>query len=966
VQRRLRLISVLIAFIVSAVSFSSAAKVKADKAPNVPVFRSSARIVLVDVVATDSHGRPIRGLKPQDFQIYDEGKPQAIRAFDEHTSDEARTAPAENPPLLGPGVYSNWAPASASGAINVILFDTLNLDFEFQTYARNRMIEYLKTLPPGQQVALFTLGDRLRMVQGATGSSDALIAAAKSLGELSGFKASDAESQKAHLDQMGTMQTLSVGTQAPAAAILQAPPAGVHTPASILQEFMNSEMTHNNDLRMRMTLAALRDLGRALGTIPGRKNLIWVSGNFPALIGSYTEVSSFHLYDRELRMTAALLAAHQVAVYPIDARGLLPSPMSAASSSAGAAGGAGFAKALNDFSAGLSAAHSAMDEMARQTGGRAFYNSNDIPKALEQSIDSGANYYTVSYAPSNKKWDGSLRKIEVKVARQNVRLTYRRGYYAVADPFAPVLKIKTTKMDEQKRLIEAVQPGTPQTPAILMKAKVVASGADQPVEIDYAIDARNLTLLENDHGTRKVSYQLVAVAWDKQQKNAAQAWEMVDKEIGPEQASDILRRGVKSRRFLALRPGEYELYLGVIDLESKKIGTLVIPLEISETANSSAAVRSDRREQAQKAPSIANLGSVLRAEPAAEPQDDSFDGTTLGSRESQGPVLVATGVADEQTSLREPQPRESAPHEASPEAETTYTFRTAAQEVLVDAGVRDSKKRLVADLHKGDFRILEDGIEQPIAGFWYDQLPIAVALVLDSSGSMQKNIDEVQKTAAQILSGLKPQDKVALFSFGSEVRKIVDLTTDRNQVAKAIGTIKTGDSTDIVNALFVATLYLKRSAPDMRRVVILLSDNKAFPFTILRNSEVKSEADLIDTALKCETAIYSLRIRNRESGYRSSISMEKVTEQTGGEMFSSVSTGKMLDEVIQTLRKRYVLSFKPAQKAADGGFHTIELQLANKSGDQARGSIHYRRAYGTATPADSMREGLFRIDLQQR
>ena len=943
-----------------------AKKANSEKAPNVPVFRSSARIVLVDVVATDSQGRPIRGLKAQDFQIYDDGKPQTIRAFDEHTLEEALNAPAAKPPRLGPGVHSNWAPASASGATNIILFDTLNLDFQFQAYARSRMIEYLKTLPPGQQVALFTLGDRLRMVQGVTGRSDALIAAAKTLGELGGFKNSESESQKALLDQMGTTQTATGGAGARTAA--SATPPGVHTPEAILHEFINAEVTHNNDLRMRMTLSALRDLGRSLGAIPGRKNLIWVSGNFPAMIGSYTEVSSFHLYDREIRTTAALLAAHQVAVYPIDARGLLPSPMTAASA-ASASGGSSFAKALSDFSAGLSATHSAMDEMAQQTGGRAFYDSNDIRKAFQQSIDSGANYYTVSYAPSNKKWDGRLRKIEVKLARQNVRLTYRRGYYAVADPFAPVLKIKSTKVDEQKRLIEAVQPGTVPIASIQMKAKVVTSGSGQPVEVDYIIDARDLTLPDNEHGTRSVSYQLVAVAWDKQQNNAGQAWEMVDKEIGPEQASDILHRGIKSRRFLALKPGEYELYLGVIDIASKKLGTLVIPLEIPDPAKASAVAHREARAEQQNAPSVASLGSVLTAETTADPQDDSFDGATPdGAGSQQGPSLVAIGVAEDRNSGPEPPPSQSSkagPPTVTQNAEGVYTFRTAAQEVLVDAGVRDRKKQLVTELQKQDFKILEDGAEQPVVGFWYDQLPIAIALVLDSSGSMQKNIDEIRDTAARILSGLKPQDKVALFSFGWDVQKMVDLTTDRNQVAEQVGNIQTGDTTDIVNALFVATLYLKHNAPDMRRVVILVSDNKAFPFTVLRNSDVKSEADLIDCAVQSEVAIYSLRIRNREGNWRSSISMEKVTEQTGGEMFSSVSAGKMLDDVIQALRKRYVLSFKPSQ-GADGRFHTIELQLVNRSGTPARSSIHYRRGYGNTRTANSVREGMFRSNSKER
>lgn len=288
-------------------------------------------------------------------------------------------------------------------------------------------------------------------------------------------------------------------------------------------------------------------------------------------------------------MTAALLAANQIAVYPIDARGLIAQPVATAATTGKELidtgnGRSAYAGALADFSHSLQATHDAMEEMAQQTGGHAFYGSNDIKNAIATSIDSGANYYTLAYTPANKNWDGQLRTIQVKIGRQNVKLNYRRGYYAVADPFAPVLNIKTTNVDVQRRLIEAVQPNSPQTSGILLRAKTNVVSADKPVEIDYVIDARGLSLSFSENGDRAVRYQLVAVAWDEHGKNVAQAWEMVDKEIKPQEAAEILSTGISSHRFLTLTPGRYSLSLGIIDVESKKIGTLVIPLKITKEA----------------------------------------------------------------------------------------------------------------------------------------------------------------------------------------------------------------------------------------------------------------------------------------------------------------------------------------------------------------------------------------------
>ena len=255
------------------------------------------------------------------------------------------------------------------------------MEWQDQAYARKKMVQYLNTLPSGQQVALFTLGQHLEMVQSFTGSTDTLIAAAKKLGALSSFKNAGGESQKAALDQMGNpSDSITIGSpqggQSAAVAVLQGPPPGVHDPSSILQDFLTEDVREMGDIRVRMTLEGLRDLARTLGSIPGRKNLIWISGDFPALIGSYTEQSGLHPYDREIRTTAALLAAHQIAVYPVDARGLLTQPDASSAANTGREllssstnSQNPYSKALDDFRLTVQSSHVAMDEMAEQTGG---------------------------------------------------------------------------------------------------------------------------------------------------------------------------------------------------------------------------------------------------------------------------------------------------------------------------------------------------------------------------------------------------------------------------------------------------------------------------------------------------------------------------------------------------------------------------------------------------------------------
>jgi len=292
-----------------------------------------------------------------------------------------------------------------------------------------------------------------------------------------------------------------------------------------------------------------------------------------------------------------------------------------------------------------------------------------------------------------------------------------------------------------------------------------------------------------------------------------------------------------------------------------------------------------------------------------------------------------------------------------------YTFQAAAKEVLVDATVRDGKHRLVPNLQKSDFRVFADGVEQPVIGFWYDEVPLAVALVVDNSQSMQPALAAAHKTAAEVLSQLKPNDKVAVFALNTRADIVSELTSDRSHLPEAIKSIgvvsspqellpwvevpQWGNGTDIVNALFVATLYLRDHAPEMRRVVILISDNQATAMTITRKQVVKDENDLIDTALLSETVIYDLQA-NGGLPRGPEIAMDHVTEVTGGEMMKASGPRLALDEVIDALRKRYLLSFKPAQTDPDGRLHTIELRLADRLGRRAEDySIYYRKGYRT-------------------
>src|SRR5208337_309910 len=186
--------------------------------------------------------------------------------------------------------------------------------------------------------------------------------------------------------------------------------------------------------RASMTLEALQYLARYLGSVPGRKNLIWFSGYFPiSVFPNLSERQS--IANREIglsnvKQTADMLTVSKVAVYPIGAEGVVLSNIFAAGGAGSARGGSPMG-AFRSEAAGRSQIMGDMEQIASDTGGKAYFNTNDLKSAVKRAFDDGSHYYTIVYAPTNKKMDGSYRHIDVQVtAKGKFKTAFRHGYNA--------------------------------------------------------------------------------------------------------------------------------------------------------------------------------------------------------------------------------------------------------------------------------------------------------------------------------------------------------------------------------------------------------------------------------------------------------------------------------------------------------------------------------------------------------
>jgi VWFA-related protein len=584
-----------------------------------PSIRSAARLVIVDVVVTDD-SKPVKGLPLQAFHLFEDGQEQTVKIFEEHNAADA--AQVQSMPALPADTYSNFPETTVTTAAHVLLLDALNTPSKDQAYVRQQMMQYLANIPRGLRIAVFTLASRLRIVQGFSSDRAVLLAA------ISGKRNGPSESPILPNPDDATLTNLNTGMQ----------DAGASSQVmDSLKQFQADDSVFQTDLRVTMTLDALKQLSGYLGGIPGRKNLIWFSGSFPVNLDPgltlNNEFSATRVYAEQVQETSDLLAASRVAVYPIDARGLFPSSVFNVSNPnsnysgvshgeasiavpEGGRGGGGrrarpmpsgnstnpnaFAGDNAKFIQTTAAEHAAMQQIADETGGQAFYDSNAIKAAVARAIENGENYYTFAYTPSNLNFDGKFRKIQVKLRGEKNRLDYRSGYFAdVSGEHASNALLNPSA--------SAIQRGAPPSSQILFKVRLLPSDDPQlkglqpqsdpaglmpeklhgPVKrywIDYAADVHQVASSLGSDGLHHLALEFVALAYDHDGQILNVANRTFKLNLQSAQYEQIMQTGLPLHQEIDIPTGEVYLRLGVHDLTTDRVGSIEIPLRVSDKA----------------------------------------------------------------------------------------------------------------------------------------------------------------------------------------------------------------------------------------------------------------------------------------------------------------------------------------------------------------------------------------------
>jgi VWFA-related protein len=587
--------------LLSAAAQQPAGSKQDNQAPSVALLRTVSRLVQISVIATDKSGHPVGDLTSADFVVLDNGRREDIRLFLEKT-DQPRTDPA---PALPPDTYTDRIQdvAGIPPSVTMLLLDGINTQTSDQAYARQQVIKFLQQIKGRDRLAIFTLGRDLHVLQDFTDDSSKLAAA---LGKYSGQTTMDLEAS--------TPTQLQTGNDSIDAA---------------LQDAFQREANMYIQDRVRVTVAALIEIANHAAALPGRKNLLWVSGSFPfsveyenlqeiaRIVNDSNSESNLPgeqlLFVEDIERAARALNDANIAVYPVDARALLAPNMSTDRSSGKSPGfgaansgqrnnsltggnGTGGGRSPRGGGRGPAAARpphaprqnssdattnpilnpdnttfETMDALADGTGGRAFYNTNDISSSLRSAIDDSRLTYELGYYPNDVKWDGSFHDVTIQVRRPDVVVRVRKGYFALPDSEIKPETLRAIVMNEVSSPLEATAMG------VAVRVKTTSGQNSKGMSAMVFFDPRSIHF-QFKNGRFQAAVNLVLAQRDTNNRILSAAQQSFPLDFSAVQYEQFLKQQVEFTQELALLPDAANLRVVLCDSTTGRTGAVTIPL----------------------------------------------------------------------------------------------------------------------------------------------------------------------------------------------------------------------------------------------------------------------------------------------------------------------------------------------------------------------------------------------------
>lgn len=519
-----------------------------------PTFKAQVEYVEVDAVVTDQQGTFIRNLAKDDFQVFEDGKPQTISAFsvvDIPIERGDRPLFASRP--LEPDVQSNERPFD--GRVYVMILDDLHVDALRSQRVKQAARQFIeRNLGANDLMAVIFTGGRADAAQEFTSNKRLLLNA---------------------VDRF-------MGRKLPSPTISRNEQYFRQLDAPIQDSRIPDEYEIERGHNAQSMLSTLRQVADWFGGVRGRrKTMLWFSEGI-----DYDVTDIIRQYDapasaasailQDIRDTVAATARSNVSIYGIDPRGLadVADDTIAVGSFADqndSSAGIGIGSLNNE----LRLSQDTLRQISEDSGGFAAVNRNDTTAAFDRIVRDNSSYYVLAYYPPSPKTDGKFHRIEVKVNRPGVTVRARRGYAA---PRGKPQKKNTKTGGMPEEMFEAINSPL-QVSGLTMRLFAAPFKGPRPnasVLVGIELNGRDLSLAPNS----KVDISFMAV--DNKSKIFGARNDSLTLNLRPESRTRVEQTGVRVLNRIDLPVGRYQLRAAARDSQKNVIGSVVYDLEIPD------------------------------------------------------------------------------------------------------------------------------------------------------------------------------------------------------------------------------------------------------------------------------------------------------------------------------------------------------------------------------------------------
>jgi len=529
-------------------------------APTPGVIRINVNLVQVDAVVVDARGKPVRNLKKDDFELFQDGKKQQIRNFEfVRVKDtlaslivNSNTVPSRGGPAVPPPPPAAPRPDQVRRTIALVV-DDIALSFDSTIQVRDSLKKWVNTeMQPGDLVSIVRTNAVMGSLQQFTNDKRMLFAMIDRL-----------------KFQPGRVGVSSFASFEPAPPDGATPPADVGFSAELANAYITGSLN-----AIKYVMQGLRDL-------PGRKSLIFFSEDL-----SLTSLDNQRqAIEERLRRLADQANRSSVVFYAIDPRGTIYTGPTASDNLSGRTG-AEIANMIGNRSQQLITSQDGMVLLAQRTGGLFFSGSNDLMGPLSKAVDDGDGYYLMGYQPDQATFETKMdtpkyHSITLRVKRPGLKVRSRTGFYGLADS-SPVSPAPQTPQSQLARAL--VSPFTAADLRVRLTTMFENSQKNEPyLQVLLHFDAHDLTFREEANGSRSATIDIAIVLFDENGDpipSFNNSWTLRVRKEGYDKA---LNEGFLYTASVPVKKaGPYQMRIALRDATSQKLGSAMQFVEVPD------------------------------------------------------------------------------------------------------------------------------------------------------------------------------------------------------------------------------------------------------------------------------------------------------------------------------------------------------------------------------------------------